>query len=160
MTKDDIILKIAQTQLGIETLELRNRDSLDFHDVSVRRLKEALETAYTAGQLAATEDQQKKIRQGGSYMAAIEVSYADLFETFGEPQPGTENKTEAQWIIRLPKKQDVKIYNYKNSKSYGSQYPDIKDVTRWHIGGLDTSLVDRIVRMLGGRAKLVHRQGE
>jgi len=43
------IAKIAMDRLGIETLETRNSDSLDFHEVSVWALKEMLEAAYQAG---------------------------------------------------------------------------------------------------------------
>ena len=42
--------KIAKEILWIETLETRNSDGLDFHEVSVWGLKEALEAAYKAGQ--------------------------------------------------------------------------------------------------------------
>jgi hypothetical protein len=51
--KDSIFEKIAQEHLGIETLERRNRDNLDFHDVSVTGVKAALEAAFAAGQLSA-----------------------------------------------------------------------------------------------------------
>jgi hypothetical protein len=47
--RDNIILEIATRLLGIETLETRRRDSLDFHEVSVWSLKKALEAAYKAG---------------------------------------------------------------------------------------------------------------
>ena len=47
--KENIITEIAQKVLRIETLETRNSDSLDFYDISVWRLKEALEMAYEAG---------------------------------------------------------------------------------------------------------------
>jgi len=43
------IEKIAAEILGLETLESRNMDSLDFSDQSVWQLKEALEAAYVAG---------------------------------------------------------------------------------------------------------------
>lgn len=43
------IENIASTCLGIETLESRNSDSLDFHNVGVWSLKQALEAAYLAG---------------------------------------------------------------------------------------------------------------
>ena len=43
------IQAIAQRHLNIETLETRNSDSLDFHDVCVASLKDALEAAYKAG---------------------------------------------------------------------------------------------------------------
>jgi hypothetical protein len=51
MTPIEVITEIAKTQLGIETLETRNRDSLDFHDCSVFGIKKALMLAYKAGQL-------------------------------------------------------------------------------------------------------------
>ncbi|HUY05048.1 MAG TPA: hypothetical protein VMV33_17360 [Rhodocyclaceae bacterium] len=40
---------IAANTLRIETLETRNSDSLDFHEVAVWELKRALELAYAAG---------------------------------------------------------------------------------------------------------------
>lgn len=47
------IERIARDILRIETLETRKSDSLDFHDVAVWSIKEALEAAYRAGQEAA-----------------------------------------------------------------------------------------------------------
>ena len=44
---------IANEILGIETLETRNSDALDFHEVSVWSLKKALEAAYEEGRKAA-----------------------------------------------------------------------------------------------------------
>lgn len=42
--------QIAKQYLNVPTLERRNTDSLDFHEVSVWSLKAALEAAYQAGQ--------------------------------------------------------------------------------------------------------------
>mgnify|MGYP007088348405 CR=1 FL=1 len=53
MDKDTLFTDIAQKHLGIETLALRNRDSLDFHDVSVSSVKAALDAAFEAGKAAA-----------------------------------------------------------------------------------------------------------
>ena len=39
----------------IETLETRNSDRLDFHDVAVWAIRAALEDAYAAGHAAATK---------------------------------------------------------------------------------------------------------
>ena len=44
-----ILTLIAQKHLGIETLQTRNADSLDFHDTAVWCLKDALEAAFKAG---------------------------------------------------------------------------------------------------------------
>ena len=46
---DTILTLIAQKHLGIETLETRNSDSLDFHDTAVWCIKDALEVAFKAG---------------------------------------------------------------------------------------------------------------
>lgn len=43
------LAKIARDHLHIATLETRNRDALDFHDVSVAALRDALEAAYQLG---------------------------------------------------------------------------------------------------------------
>jgi len=47
---DEELEKIANKYLRIETLEIRNSDGLDFHEVSVWSLKEALKEAYLLGQ--------------------------------------------------------------------------------------------------------------
>ena len=46
----NLIAEIARKELFIETLEERNSDRLDFHDVGVAGVKRALEAAYFAGQ--------------------------------------------------------------------------------------------------------------
>lgn len=40
---------IASKHLGVETLQPRNMDALDFHDVSVTGILAALQAAYEAG---------------------------------------------------------------------------------------------------------------
>jgi hypothetical protein len=44
-----ILTGIAEKNLGIVTLEAQNSDSLDFHDVAVWQIKEALQDAFIAG---------------------------------------------------------------------------------------------------------------
>ena len=54
MTTDhDHFTRIAREHLLIETLEQRNRDSLDFHELAVWQIKAALIAAYEAGRQAA-----------------------------------------------------------------------------------------------------------
>lgn len=48
--KKEIAARIAKSHLGIETLVVRNRDSLDFHSVSVGSVEAALVAAFEAGQ--------------------------------------------------------------------------------------------------------------
>jgi hypothetical protein len=51
--------KIALDHFFIDTLETRNSDSLDFHEVSVWAVKSALEAAYRAGLEAAQKKASK-----------------------------------------------------------------------------------------------------
>ena len=46
---EQLLTQIAQSKLGIETLETRKSDGLDFHDVAVWCLRDALEAAFSAG---------------------------------------------------------------------------------------------------------------
>ena len=46
---DQLLTEIAKKHLSLETLETRNSDNLDFHDVAIWSLKEALQEAYEAG---------------------------------------------------------------------------------------------------------------
>lgn len=54
MTNDlkTLLTNIANEHLGIETLEERKSDSLDFHDVSVWGVEQALLAAFEAGKNA------------------------------------------------------------------------------------------------------------
>jgi len=53
---DDLAGRLA-AEMGIETLETRNRDCLDFHDVHVAALKRVIQRAFVLGlQVATTED--------------------------------------------------------------------------------------------------------
>jgi hypothetical protein len=50
---DKVLIDIAQRHFpSVETLEVRNSDSLDFHDVHVGSMKDALEHAFFAGMAA------------------------------------------------------------------------------------------------------------
>lgn len=55
-----ILEKIAQEVLYVETLETRRSDSLDFYDVSVWGLKEALRLAYEEGKKAERRNQKRR----------------------------------------------------------------------------------------------------
>ena len=48
-----LLLEIAARHFFLETLETRNGDSLDFHEVAVWSIRSALEEAFAAGQAAA-----------------------------------------------------------------------------------------------------------
>ena len=51
-----LLLEIASKHFhGVVTLDTRNSDSLDFHDVAVWSIRAALEEAFAAGQAAAAK---------------------------------------------------------------------------------------------------------
>ena len=49
---DALILDIATRHFFVETLDTRNSDSLDFHDVAIWAIRAGLEDAYEAGRVA------------------------------------------------------------------------------------------------------------
>jgi hypothetical protein len=59
-TLNKLFEQIALEHLFVETLESRNMDSLDFHDVSVRGIKSALQAAFDAGKQAASTTNPKQ----------------------------------------------------------------------------------------------------
>ena len=58
-TLDQQIQQIALDHLFIETLETRNSDRMDFHEVSVWGVKSALMAAYEAGRQAASRTEKQ-----------------------------------------------------------------------------------------------------
>lgn len=53
MTTQQILAQIAQKHLGLETLEPRQSDALDFHDLAVWSIEAALQAAFEAGKKSA-----------------------------------------------------------------------------------------------------------
>jgi hypothetical protein len=47
---NDILERIAQQILDIDTLKIQGSDSLDFHEVNVLSIREALSQAFLEGQ--------------------------------------------------------------------------------------------------------------
>jgi hypothetical protein len=56
-TLDQLFQQIALDHLFVDTLETRNSDRLDFHEVSVWGIKTALQAAFDAGKQAASTNQ-------------------------------------------------------------------------------------------------------
>jgi hypothetical protein len=57
-----LLAGIAKAHLFIETLETRHSDRLDFHNVAVWGVQDALEAAFMAGQAAAKRTPRKEPR--------------------------------------------------------------------------------------------------
>ena len=58
--RDALLLEIARRQFRIETLETRNWDRLDCHDVAVWAIRTALEEAYEAGCAAGRAETERR----------------------------------------------------------------------------------------------------
>jgi hypothetical protein len=54
-TVDELLTAIAREKLRIDTLETRNRDCLDFYNVAVWSVRDALLAAYQAGMASTLE---------------------------------------------------------------------------------------------------------
>ena len=61
---DPLLTSIANEELLIDTLETRFSDRLDFHDLAVWQLREALKTAYEAGVEAGTQQAKPRKSRG------------------------------------------------------------------------------------------------
>lgn len=66
---NDLVTQIAKTHLNIDTLEIRKLDRLDFHNVAVWQIQEALFAAFDAGKTA-----QKAIQAQETQDASIDAS--------------------------------------------------------------------------------------
>nr|CRH06587.1 Conserved protein of unknown function [Candidatus Magnetococcus massalia] len=75
--KAEIFNGIALDHLFIDTLEIRNSDSLDFHNVSVWGVKSALEAAYQAGVKAA---QRKTPRSRGARANSKQAKIIEMMQ--------------------------------------------------------------------------------
>ena len=58
-SQDETIRTIAKELLGLDTIETRKSDRLDFSDQAVWQLRAALEAAYNAGKAAARKPRNK-----------------------------------------------------------------------------------------------------
>lgn len=56
--RDALLMEIAERHFFLETLETRNSDQLDFHDVAVWAIRSALEAAFEAGRRVGPADTQ------------------------------------------------------------------------------------------------------
>lgn len=95
--KKELFTKIASQHLNFETLESRNRDSLDFHDVSVRGVAAALDAAYEAGKEAAQTNLIDAIKDNISPAAAA-LLIAKLQLTYTRGETGRQAQREHTWL--------------------------------------------------------------
>jgi len=78
MDNEQIINEIAEKHLRIATLATQNSDSLDFHEVAVWFLREALMAAYEAGRASAADEcQHSEVERSGVWTT---MTIGDAFE--------------------------------------------------------------------------------
>ena len=78
----------------------------------------------------------------------LSTSYSRLIETLGEPITGNY-KTDAEWIVEFSDGKIATVYNWKNGYNYcGIDGRDVKDITEWSVGGMDSSVVSRMTSLV------------
>lgn len=84
-----LLTQIATAQLiGVDTLEAQGSDSLDFVEVSVWGIKDALTAAFIAGQQAATTGRTEIAWEGGE---------VEIIEFTREGKHATGNRLANEW---------------------------------------------------------------
>mgnify|MGYP001567990550 CR=1 FL=1 len=94
---------------------------------------------------------------GTGFRAYMDIGYADLVATLGEPLAGDGYKVDAEWIVEFPGGTAefpepilATIYNYKTGRNYlGPTAPATEDIRDWHIGGRDQRATDRVAELFG-----------
>lgn len=83
------------------------------------------------------------------YLGIVKASYAEMVEVFGKPEKGNGREVEVIWHVKLDPLVKVTIYNYKNSSSFDSKKPSIKEVTAWCVNGHDSDAIEWVKGALG-----------
>lgn len=89
---------------------------------------------------------------GTSLIDEITVSYGRLVELFGQPDPGDEYKTDAEWVLTFPSGIVATIYNWKDGPAYcGRGGTPIEEIRRWHVGGHKREALWLVQQVVGGQ---------
>ena len=80
---------------------------------------------------------------GTSLQGYIEADYYDLVRLLGDPDPGYDGKTQAEWAFEAYDEHfgnvTVTVYDWKQGDAYlgpGNGTPP-EDITVWNVGGRD-----------------------
>jgi hypothetical protein len=75
----------------------------------------------------------------------LSTSYSRLIETLGDPIFGGRGG----WIVEFSDGKIATVYNWKNGYNYcGIDGRDVKDITEWNVGGMDSSVVSRMTSLV------------
>lgn len=97
---------------------------------------------------------------GTALVGVINTKYDTLVELFGEPLPGYDYKTDAEWAIKINTDSGesviATIYNWKNGKNYlGDDGTPTEQITRWNIGGHTTKAAELVSSAVRQKIKSV-----
>ena len=81
----------------------------------------------------------------------IDISFNDIVEKLGDFDDNYDDgKSDAEWTIVFNDGSVASIYNYKDGKNYnGAEGLETDEITDWHIGGKDKSVVAKVRAILG-----------
>lgn len=97
MTRTALLEKIAKDFLHIETLQTRNSDSLDFHDIGVGCLSDALNAAFEAG--IQHQKQEQRIKEAAA--TVTNVVWQTIAKSFPEIKTGDYPPDMAEELERM-----------------------------------------------------------
>lgn len=94
------LLRFVKLRAGLETLETRKRDALDFHDLHVETLLEIVRRAFEAGRReeAAREvsSSSERLTRARAWLAKGEGTVAEILAGFAEAEVEVERARAAQ----------------------------------------------------------------
>ena len=84
---------------------------------------------------------------GNGYAGEFEASYDELVTALGLGiGPSSDEKADAQWVLKFEDGSIATVYNYKTGPAYGG--PPVQQNTDWHIGGKSRNVVLRVIEAL------------
>jgi hypothetical protein len=91
----------------------------------------------------------------------VGVTYAELCETFGQPNSiGDNYKIDVEWLFtasavidgKYHRDVNVSIYNWKNGPNYNREEGfKVEYIEEWHVGGRNSANKDIVLLALGRR---------
>lgn len=164
-----LLEKIAKEIMGLETLETRNSDSLDFHENGVWTIKRALELAFEAGAKSQDGEDYALINTGGNNWTLAKdlrdeegVHFCRKVINLGELEELTEyarNECAKRRSVTVTKEKHLGPAEFKE---FAENLLMDHDWITPEDGGPDGKGGDRCIRVVNtetGRAILVNNEG-
>jgi hypothetical protein len=82
---------------------------------------------------------------GTSLVGYIDISYAELKKTLGQPSGSDGYKSDAEWELEFEDGSIATIYNWKDGKNYnGSNGIPKTQIRDWHVGGANKDVLSKL----------------